>query len=405
MKICDIVQSFTARSGGIRTYIQAKQRHLAEHGGHEHVLIMPGERDRTRREDLTRIHEIASPFVPGYRPYRFNVRVDKVARILARERPDVIELASPYLMPWVALHHRLRHRDCAVVAYHHADFPTAYIGEPVASVLGGWAGRAAGAAAEGYARLIYRACDLTVTATPTFRRRLARLGVGRLAEIPLGVDLKLFHPRRRDREVWRSIFGSESDGPVLVYCGRLDREKQVEVLLAAHRSLPPALGARLFMVGEGPLRPALEQQAAADPRLVVRPFVADRRRLAALLASADLYVTAGPFETFGLSVLEAQASGLPVVGVAAGALRDRVPAGFGALTPVGDGAAMAAAIADQLACDPRSRGRAARAWVEREFAWDTVFERLLDHYRRLIDGTDPSPPARAGRFAGGLARS
>lgn len=385
MKICDLVQSFTARSGGIRTYILAKQQYLQQTGRHEHVLIMPGEHDRTMNVAGGTVHEVASPFVPGYRPYRFNLRMDKVARLLAAERPDVIELASPYVLPWTAFRHRRRHA-CAVVGYYHADFPEAYVAAPVASVLGRQAGWAAGRVAEAYARAVHGRCDLTVTASPTYRRKLAALGVERVQEVPLGVDLEVFTPHRRSAQLWARHFPGAPDGPVLIYTGRLDREKQVEVLVEAFRRLPPHLNARLFLMGEGPLRPRLTVEAAGDPRFCVQPYEPDRTRLAALLASADTYVTAGPFETFGLSVLEAQASGLPVVGVAAGALPDRVPRGLGALVPVGDAAAMAAAITDQLQCDPRARGRAARAWVEREFGWPRVFAALVARYESLPRG-------------------
>jgi len=402
MKICDIVQSFTARSGGIRTYIRAKQQHLASDGRHEHVLVKPGAEDRTFRDGLTVVHEVAAPYLPGYRPYRFNVRVDKVARLLAAERPDVIELASPYLMPWPAFRHRRRHGPCAVVGYYHADFPEAYVAQSVASVAGDALGRLTGRLAEAYARAVHNRCDLTITASPTYRRRLDAMGIERVAEVPLGVDLELFHPRRRDPSVWSIRFPDAPQGPVLIYCGRLDREKQVEVLIAAHRRLPPQLGARLLLVGEGPLRPRLEQLAADQPRLAVQPFVTDREELATLLASADLYVTAGPFETFGLSVVEAQASGLPVVGVAGGALPDRVPAGLGALAPVGDPAGMAAAIADQLACDPRARGHAARVWVERRLGWDAVFGRLLALYADRLAVARCGRPRRVRAAAAGL---
>jgi alpha-1,6-mannosyltransferase len=392
MKICDLVQSFTARSGGIRTYILAKQHYLRVASRHEHVLIMPGERDRTVNVAGGTIHEVASPFVPGYRPYRFNLRMDKVARLLAAERPDVIELASPYVLPWVAFRHRRRHA-CAVVGYYHADFPEAYVAAPVASVLGRQAGWVAGRAAEAYARAVHGRCDLTITASPTYRRKLESLGIERVQELPLGVDLEVFTRRRRSDDLWARHFPDALAGPVLIYTGRLDREKQVDVLVEAFRRLPPSLGARLFLMGEGPLRPGLTVEAAGDPRFCVQPYEADRTRLATLLASADAYVTAGPFETFGLSVLEAQASGLPVVGVAAGALPDRVPRGLGALVPVGDAAAMAAAIADQLQCDPRARGRAARAWVEREFGWPRVFDALVARYESLPRGLAAGLPA------------
>lgn len=90
-------------------------------------------------------------------------------------------------------------------------------------------------------------------------------------------------------------------------------------------------------------------------------------------------MTAGPHETFGLAVIEAQAAGLPVVGVAGGALRERVPEGLGYLAPVGDAAAMAAGIV-RVAAEREQIAQRARAHVERNFAWTRTFTELLADY-------------------------
>ncbi len=382
MKICDIVQSFTARSGGIRTYIRAKQDYLRERSGVTHVLIKPGAFDRLRQRGNLREYEVAAPFVPGYKPYRFNIRLHKVAEILRQEQPDLIELASPYLDPWPVFAHRRRHGS-AVVGYYHADFPSAYVEAPVSTVLGPAVGRAIGRCAERYARSVYGRCDLTITASRQCERRLAQFGVPRVARIPLGVDTRVFRPSRRDPRLWPRLLGP-GRGPVLIYCGRLDREKQVEVLVDAHGQLPVELGARLVLVGDGPLGPQLAASARVNHRLTVVSYQRQRDKLAALLASADVYVTAGPFETFGLSILEAQACGLPVVGVAAGALIERVPPHFGRLGPVGDAGAMAANIVELLRGDHRGMGLAAGRDAEAHCSWPSVFEQLTAMYQVMV---------------------
>ena len=89
-------------------------------------------------------------------------------------------------------------------------------------------------------------------------------------------------------------------------------------------------------------------------------------------------------ETFGISVVEAQASGLPVVGVASGAMIDRVPPGLGLLGPVDDAAAMAANVARVWSSDRTTIAARARAHAE-QFRWERTFEQLFDEiYPRAI---------------------
>jgi len=130
------------------------------------------------------------------------------------------------------------------------------------------------------------------------------------------------------------------------------------------------------------MRSRLEERAAADERVRVLPFIQDRAELAAILASADVYASGMAHETFGLSVVEAQACGLPVVGVRAGAMTDRVlEGGDGLLVEPDAPAAMAEAIASTPRDRWREMGQGARSRVESEFSWRRTFETLLQIYR------------------------
>ncbi len=150
--------------------------------------------------------------------------------------------------------------------------------------------------------------------------------------------------------------GLEDGQPLLIYVGRLDGEKKPQVVADAFRRLPVSLGARLALIGEGPMRD--EIAALGDSRIVMPGYLKDRAELAGWLASADIYVSAMADETFGVSIIEAQASGLPVVGVAAGAMLDRVSEETGRLGPVGDSAAMASNILDVWNGERPRNGRA-----------------------------------------------
>lgn len=132
-----------------------------------------------------------------------------------------------------------------------------------------------------------------------------------------------------------------------------------------------------------PLRSELETRAATLPGLRILPFESDAARFGRLLASADAYVTAGPHETFGLSVIEAQAAGLPVVGVASGGLLDRVTPEVGRLGPVDDAVAMARNIEAVLAAGESMRRAARRHVEEGGYGWSRTFEKLCAAYDEL----------------------
>jgi alpha-1,6-mannosyltransferase len=381
MKLCDVAQAYHPSSGGIKTYLAEKRAYLERGGAHDHLLIVPGARTSTHREGRAALHTIGSPIIPGCAPYRLLARADRVAAVFARERPDVIEIDGPYLGAWLALRHRAR-VPSGVVVFHHTDVPRAYVEPAVRHLFGGRAARRARRLALRYLLALYRRCDLVLTASPRVERSLRRCGVQRTATVPLGVDLDLFHPARRDPEL-RARLGVGPDDPLLVYAGRLDTEKRPDLVIDAFLRLPAALGAHLVLLGDGPLKPRLAARAAVFPRLHLLPYETDRAAFATILASADVYVSAAPHETFGLSVIEAQAAGLPTVGVRAGAMLERVPPSVGVLAEPGSPESLAAAITAMWSTNPRERGRRARRLVAAAFSWRATFDRLLTVYAEV----------------------
>jgi alpha-1,6-mannosyltransferase len=396
MKFCDITIAYNDKSGGIRTYIDEKRRFLLEHTDHEHLLIVPGEKDCTTTDGRSTIVHVRGPLLPNQSDYRVFLSPRKIKSILRRCQPDVIELGSYYVEPWAAFSYRRRRReagrDCLIGGYFHTDVAEAYVASPLRLAAHGWLddvsealgnvvekiADVAGRGAEQYMRYVFQHCDVVVASTPSQAERLHAYGVDAVDIVPMGVDLALFSPARR-RQSLRRQMGAAAGSPVLAYAGRLSTEKRLPTLMQAFDCLPPELGAQLWVVGDGPLRPDIEAAAQRNPDVKLLPYESDRVRFAEILASADIYVTAGPHETFGLSVIEAQASGLPVVGVAAGALTERVPEGLGYLGPVDDAQAMADNIV-RAASQRRDMGVRARRHVQRRFGWENTFRKLLDCY-------------------------
>jgi len=381
MKICDLTQSYTANSGGVRTYIDAKRNYIQEKTNYQQILIVPGASDSVIQNDRLKTYHVKAPLIPKCEPYRFIYRLDKVFSILKTEQPDIIELGSAYTLPWAAFAFRRIHH-CAVFGFYHTDFPTAYIKPTFTQKFGEKWGRRFEKYAKFYARLVYQKCNGTITASHIFEDKLKQFKIHNLKYLPLGIDAQAFHPRKRDAEFRKQLGLTDSD-ILLLYVGRFDSEKRIWVILDAFEKLPQPHHYSLMLVGDGPLRTSLMAKFAQNPRVHIFPYENHREKLARIFASADIYVTAGPHETFGLCVLEAQACGLPVVGVNAGALIERVSASVGRLGAVDSADEMAMNIHTIAQNGFYEKGKAARELVEAEYSWEKVFEQLFQYYRQI----------------------
>jgi glycosyltransferase involved in cell wall biosynthesis len=200
-----------------------------------------------------------------------------------------------------------------------------------------------------------------------------------------GVDSQLFGPERRNEELRQELLG-EDGSLLLLSVGRLSTEKRLDVLLDAFalvsRERPEV---RLAIVGDGPARVALERTAPAGTT-----FLGERTgdALAELYASADVFCFPSTTDTFGQVLLEAGASGLPVVAADAGGARELVtPRTTGVLVPPEESRPLAAALL-QLAGDRDLRARLGSGGRDAALArtWPAAIEQLADVYRRIAGG-------------------
>jgi glycosyltransferase involved in cell wall biosynthesis len=247
-------------------------------------------------------------------------------------------------------------------------------------------------AIERYVDWFYKQCAVVLAPTNDVASALKQRGVTDLDVWGRGVDASLFRPERRSLDVRRALLGPD-DGLMLLSVGRVSHEKRLGVLLDAFdrvsRELPTA---RLVVVGDGPERESLERSAPAGAI-----FVGEARgeQLATLYASADIFCFPSTTDTFGQVLLEAGASGLPIVAAAAGGARELVADGrTGLLVEPDDPYLLAAALLD-LAGDPERRRSLGRTGVlaARGRTWESAIAELAAVYGRLL-GVDTAP-ARA----------
>ncbi|HDR0018742.1 TPA: glycosyltransferase family 1 protein [Pseudomonas aeruginosa] len=368
MHIADMTMFYAPASGGVRTYLEAKHRHLWHYPGIRHSVLVPGAGYRQENG----IHEVPAPPLPFGNGYRFPLRRGPWRKVLRNLQPDLIEVGDPYLTAWAALDAR-RRLDVPVIGFYHSDLPLL-----VSNRMGAWLGTNA----DNYVSKLYGHFDRVLAPSRVMAEKLMRLGVADVHVQPLGVDLVTFHPSNRDPGL-RQELGLDEETRLLVFAGRGSREKNLPVLLNAIQRLGD--GYHLLLVGSNMPTRVPRNTSVVD-------HFCDSREVARLLASSDALLHAGDQETFGLVALEAMASGIPVVAVRAGALAEIVPERCGVLCAPNNGDAMACAVRELFSHDVELRGQRARRHVERQHAWDAVVAGLLLHYHAVLGDSEARFP-------------
>ena len=327
--VLDITEFFGDTTGGVRTYLLEKAKYVQRHSSLRQVLVVPGARDEILEAGGVRCYRLHGPSIPTQKPYRFMLATRSTGRIVAHERPDLIEVGSAWCAPWL-VHLATRGLRVPAVWFYHSNFPRIIAPRPHAA---GWGRLTASALAWRYVRRLGGMVQATIAPCRTVARELESAGVENVVHVPLGVDLERFHPARRDRAVeTRRRFGLP-EGPLALYVGRLAAEKDLDLLLEGWLDVERRTGARLVLVGSGPAARSLRRKKGGL-RAVWLPYERDRDLLADLYAAVDLVVAPGSAETFGLAALEAMACGTPVVASASSALSE-VIGSAGAVARVG----------------------------------------------------------------------
>jgi len=371
VRVALIAESSLSHVNGVTNSVRQVLRHLSD-AGHEVLLVAPrvagAEADPTAQTAL-----VASLPLPSYPQVRVVViGAGRLAGILREFRPDVVHLASPFVLGWQGVLAADAVRVASVAVYQTDVVAyTARYGIPQATEV----------AARHVARL-HRRATMTLAPSSTSLAQLQDLGVDRLRRWGRGVDGDLFHPDRRS-DAWRASIAPGAR--VIGYVGRLAPEKQLEDL-AALQGLP---GTRLGLIGDGPARPALERTL---PDAVFLGQLSGTA-LAEAMASLDVFVHPGESETFGQTIQEAHASGVPVVATGVGGPVDLVRSSVdGWLYRPGDLADLRGRVADLLGDEAKrvAFAHAARAGVAGR-TWRALCAELMMHYeearslRRIAD--------------------
>ncbi|MCS7063151.1 MAG: glycosyltransferase [Methylacidiphilales bacterium] len=367
----------------MKRYIYEKQRYIERETLDEHILIVPG--DATRLEDHGRIKvfTVWSPRIDRTSRYRILLNTKVVKEYLREARPDIIEAGDPYHLAWTALEMG-RELGVPVVGFYHSHFPEAYL-RTLGKYIGKWAYRKLMRWCEQYIVRLYSQMDATFVPSDHLRQLLRRWGVRNAVTLQLGVDTQIFHPDAPDL-IWKDQLGIPADAYVLLYVGRLAREKNIDTLLEAFEILCRDSD-RLYwlvVVGDGPLRSLVKNYQEKTGQIVWRSYVNESNVLARYYRCADLFVHPGICETFGLVTLEAQACGCPVIGIRGSYMDANVFGGHEYWARNNSSHALADAIERIFNEDLAKIGAEAAREVHNKFSWDKVFSKLWRHYEIAI---------------------
>ena len=378
--VLDISEFFGETTGGVRTYLLEKAKYVQRNPLLRQVLIVPGPKDEILESTGVRCYRLHGAPIPTQKPYRFMLGKESTSRIVAHERPDLIEVGSAWFSPWL-IHHSTRRMDLPTVWFYHSNFPRIISPRPASA---GWLRRGASSAAWQYVRRLGRMVDTTIAPSETVAQELRGAGLEKVVTVPLGVDLDRFNPARRDYAAQtRSLYRLPSER-LAMYVGRIAGEKELDVLLRGWPRVEQRTGARLVIVGDGPARRSLAASTGGN-RVIWLPFERNRDALADLYAAVDLYLAPGPAETLGLASLEAMASGNPVLSVDQGGVAETVTrSGAGLLYRSGDSAHLAEMAERLLGSDLADLGIRARHYAETYHGWNQVFDRLFSVYRSVL---------------------
>jgi len=377
MKVALVAESFLPHTNGVTHSLLRVIDHLAVRGDDVLVIAPEGRRgEGPTHYGPARIARVPAVGWPGYRDVRVSVaNKGLVAAHLDAFRPDVVHLASPFVLGWAGVR-AAGDLGLPVVAVYQTEVPS------YAEQYGlGWG--------ESFlwnrVRNIHTRATITLAPSSAAIAQLEALGVGDVRRWARGVDSSRFHPSKRSPEL-RADWAPHGE-TVVGYVGRLAPEKRVGDLAALAR-IP---GISLVVVGDGP------SAARAREELPTAHFTGflGGEDLARAVASFDVFAHCGEFETFGQTLQEAFASGVPVVAPRRGGPVDLVQDGVnGFLYAPGDLAEMGRHVRtiirnpDTLA----AFSRRARASVAHR-TWTSVCDDLLEHYDDAILAATPAASA------------
>ncbi|MDQ0428703.1 glycosyltransferase involved in cell wall biosynthesis [Planomicrobium stackebrandtii] len=306
MKIMIITETFLPSTDGVVTRLTACIRWL-HRDGHEVQIIAP---DLGIKEfDGAVVKGVPAYTFPFYRSRKFALPNRVVKKYMADFNPDIVHVVNPVVVGYSGVTYAKK-LEIPLMASYHTNIPQymTYYKYGKFNWLVWW-----------FIKKLHNQADLNLCTSQTVLEELTERGFDRMQVWRRGVDTEQFHPRHSSADMRSRLSGGREDKILLLYVGRLAAEKEIEkvrdVLTASDQFC-------LAIVGDGPHRRELEKYFMNTGTVFTGFIHGDE--LASAFASADAFVFPSTTETLGLVIMEAMASGLPVVAAESGPTKEQV---------------------------------------------------------------------------------
>ena len=405
--VVDFNNFWSPSGGGVRRYhlqkmafyeaLASMQNAQADSEKVRSVFVMPDSRTFTEKKSESLVIEHVKAFrFPGKWEYRFIWKPSQIEPVLKKYGPQVIEVGSPYILPTMVRRAAKKVApDAVLLSFWHADFPVTYVQRPVANTLGKFFGKPFGKKlgvigknlAFRYARKEFRNFDGIQVSCDEVLKRLERHGLHQCHWIPLGCDIRMFSPAKRDDALVQKLKDGNAERLTIFFPHRFCEEKGIELLLGAYPILCEKLGVEpaLIFAGTGPYLPQVQEAVEKNPHIQYAGFISSVEEMARHYASVDLGLALSGWETFGLSILESMACGNAQIGASTGAAAEHVGNSLaGTVLEKRTPQALAEAIVHLYRSDMATMKQNARAYAE-NFSWDDCFRRQLGLYKQIYN--------------------
>ena len=369
MRIAFVTETWWPSTDGVVTRLTATLREL-KNMGHELMVIAPrGGEPIFEGIPVRDVPNVSVGFIYGGKPW--GMPLPRIGHYLREFNPDVVHVVNPFVIGWGGVLSAVSQGRPLVASYHtniaqYAEFYHLGFTKPAI-----WA----------CLRALHNRADLNLATSETVRQEIVGQGIRNVRVWARGVDLQLFNPSRRTDAMRRRLTNGHPERMIALSVGRVALEKGLDRLTALFSANPHL---HLAFVGDGPARRDLERMYHGTPTTFVGTLHGEE--LASAYASADVFVFPSTTDTLGLVLLEAMASGLPIIAAESRPTHELTDqSGAGLLFPPDHPDTIGHLLSELMHSAKREElSRRARREAER-WGWRVPTAELVTWYHELVE--------------------